>query len=270
MYRQRLFAHPSRPNAVVAGSIAQLFDESGGIFGFSNYDSRFAGVLGLNSHNAVLRPLREGSRVISGTLLGRVGNTEPGKAPVTVQLRTGDQPMVVETAGGAIRANPGTAEHPDAVVTGEPDAVIGHSQGEIAAAHIAGALTLDDAAKVVALRAQAIAALAGTGAMAAIPLPADQVETGPALSIALRHVMRNALMSTLSIFGLQIGYLLSGAVVTETVFSIPGVGTLLVEGIGARDYPIVQGVTLFFAVGVVITNFIVDMLSVALDPRVKL
>ena len=52
VYRKRLFAHPSRPNAVAAGSIAQLFDESGGIFGFSNYDSRFAGVLGLNSHNA--------------------------------------------------------------------------------------------------------------------------------------------------------------------------------------------------------------------------
>jgi len=58
-------------------------------------------------------------------------DAEPGKAPVTVQLRTGDQPMVVETAGGAIRANPGTAEHPDAVVTGEPDAVIGLLRGVI-------------------------------------------------------------------------------------------------------------------------------------------
>ncbi len=104
-------------------------------------------------------------------------------------------------------------------------------------------------------------------------LSADYVRTARAKGLAgrqvlTRHVLRNALMSTLSIFGLQIGYLLSGTVVIETVFSIPGVGTLLVDGITARDYPIVQGVTLFSAVFVILITLITDLMYGVLDPRV--
>jgi len=105
-------------------------------------------------------------------------------------------------------------------------------------------------------------------------LRADYVRTARAKGLGPRriisgHVLRNALMSTVSIFGLQIGYLLSGAVVTETVFSIPGVGTLLIEGIGARDYPIVQGVTLFSATFVIFITLLTDLVYGVLDPRVS-
>ncbi|MBI1417044.1 MAG: ABC transporter permease subunit [Limimaricola sp.] len=86
--------------------------------------------------------------------------------------------------------------------------------------------------------------------------------------ILTRHVLRNALISTVTIFGLSIGTLLSGAVITETVFAIPGAGRLMVDSIYGRDYPVVQGMTLALAVLVSVTFLLTDILQAWLDPRV--
>ncbi|TML37067.1 MAG: hypothetical protein E6G29_02630 [Actinobacteria bacterium] len=87
-YRPRIFAHPDRPNARGAGSLGQLYNETASIRGLSHYDALFASVLGLNDKNAVLKPLKPGSLVVAGTLLGRIGKPDPAKAPhVNFQLR---------------------------------------------------------------------------------------------------------------------------------------------------------------------------------------
>jgi ABC-type dipeptide/oligopeptide/nickel transport system permease component len=82
------------------------------------------------------------------------------------------------------------------------------------------------------------------------------------------HGLRNALLPIVTIIGLQFGTLLGGAVITETVFSWPGIGRLLVDAIGYRDYPIIQGTVLVIAVGFVLTNLLVDILYAYLDPRI--
>jgi peptide/nickel transport system permease protein len=87
--------------------------------------------------------------------------------------------------------------------------------------------------------------------------------------ILLHHVLRNALMSTVSLFGLNIGTLLGSAVITETVFAVPGVGQLMVESIYGRDYPVVQGLTLALAVLVSLTLLATDLFETWLDPRVR-
>jgi peptide/nickel transport system permease protein len=86
--------------------------------------------------------------------------------------------------------------------------------------------------------------------------------------VLFRHVLRNALISTVTLFGLSIGSLISGAVVTETVFAIPGVGRLMIESIYGRDYPVVQGLTLVLAVLVSVVFLLTDIAQAALDPRV--
>jgi peptide/nickel transport system permease protein len=83
-----------------------------------------------------------------------------------------------------------------------------------------------------------------------------------------RHVLRNALMPVITIFGLQFGYLVGGTVVVETVFAIPGMGQLLIQSITARDYPVVQAITLISAFLVIIVNLAVDISYSFLDPRV--
>jgi peptide/nickel transport system permease protein len=88
--------------------------------------------------------------------------------------------------------------------------------------------------------------------------------------VFIRHVLPNSLLPTISLLGIVVAFLIGGTVVVETVFNVPGVGQLLVRAVLLRDYFIVMGITLFFAVGVVLTNFIVDVLIVALDPRVQL
>ncbi len=82
-----------------------------------------------------------------------------------------------------------------------------------------------------------------------------------------RHVLRNALISAVPLFGLNIGTLLGGAVITETVFAVPGVGALMVDSIYGRDYPVVQGLTLSLAVLVCLVFLATDLLEVWLDPR---
>jgi peptide/nickel transport system permease protein len=85
-----------------------------------------------------------------------------------------------------------------------------------------------------------------------------------------KHAMRNALIPIVTIIGIETGSLLSGAVLTETVFSLPGVGTSLVQAILARDYPVIQGFTLVIAIIFVVVNLIVDFSYAYLDPRIRL
>jgi peptide/nickel transport system permease protein len=88
-------------------------------------------------------------------------------------------------------------------------------------------------------------------------------------SVNYDHALRNAVLPVVTIIGIEAAFLIGGLIVTETVFNIPGVARFLVEAIRWRDYPIVQNLVMFIAVIVVFTNFIVDMLYVVLDPRIK-
>ncbi len=88
--------------------------------------------------------------------------------------------------------------------------------------------------------------------------------------VLLRHVLPNAFGPALTVIGLILGHLLAGAAVIETVFTLPGMGRLLVESIYARDYPVVQGCLLLIALLYVLVNLIVDLLYPVFDPRVKL
>ncbi len=85
-----------------------------------------------------------------------------------------------------------------------------------------------------------------------------------------RHVLRNALISTVTLLGLSIGNLMSGTLVTETVFAVPGMGRLMLEAIFARDYPLIQGLTLTFAVLVSLVFLLTDLFQSSLDPRMRL
>jgi peptide/nickel transport system permease protein len=91
----------------------------------------------------------------------------------------------------------------------------------------------------------------------------------PQRTVVLRHAMRNALLPVMTVTGLQVGRLLAGAILTETIFSWPGIGLWIYEAIQARDYPIVQGATLFIATIFVLVNLITDCLYAAVDPRIK-
>jgi ABC-type dipeptide/oligopeptide/nickel transport system permease component len=85
----------------------------------------------------------------------------------------------------------------------------------------------------------------------------------------LRHAFRNSLIPVVTVLGLQFGVVLTGAVVTETIFAWPGVGRLLIQSIAARDYPAVQGCILFIAVIYVSVNLAVDLIYGVLDPRIR-
>lgn len=84
-----------------------------------------------------------------------------------------------------------------------------------------------------------------------------------------RHVLRNGLMATVTILGVNIGWLMGGSVVVETVFSLPGLGALIVSSISARDYPMIQGIALVFGLLVILINLVTDLVYAALDPRVS-
>ncbi len=83
------------------------------------------------------------------------------------------------------------------------------------------------------------------------------------------HVLRNALIPVVTVLGLQLGTLIGGAVITEYVFALPGVGRLVVDAVFARDYPTVQGVVLLIAGGFIVSNLLVDLLYGCLDPRIR-
>jgi peptide/nickel transport system permease protein len=90
-----------------------------------------------------------------------------------------------------------------------------------------------------------------------------------ARTVNLRHAFRNALIPVVTILGLQVGYLLSGAFVIENVFAWPGIGRFSVQALGWRDYPVIQGVVIVTAVIFLSINLLVDVLYVAIDPRVR-
>jgi len=88
-------------------------------------------------------------------------------------------------------------------------------------------------------------------------------------AVLIRHALRNALLPIVTVIGLQFGTLLGGAVPTETIFAWPGVGRLLVDSIGSRDYPVVQGVVLLLSVSFIAINLITDLLYAYVDPRIR-
>jgi len=90
----------------------------------------------------------------------------------------------------------------------------------------------------------------------------------PGLAVVTRHALRNALIPVITAFGLQLGTLLGGAIITEQIFSIPGFGRLLVDAVSTRDLPVIQGVVLIAAVAVFLVSFVVDLLYAAADPRI--
>jgi len=102
----------------------------------------------------------------------------------------------------------------------------------------------------------------------------DYIRTGRAKGLAeravvLRHALRNAAVPVLTVLGLQIGTLLGGAVITESVFAWPGMGKLVVDAIFFRDFPVVQTVLIFSATIFVVLNLVVDLLYTVIDPRIR-
>ncbi len=91
----------------------------------------------------------------------------------------------------------------------------------------------------------------------------------PERRVIYRHAFRNAMIPTLTVIGLTVGGLLAGAVVTETVFALPGVGRLVISSVLRRDYPVIQGVLMFTGSVYVLVNLVIDILYVRLNPRIK-
>ncbi len=87
--------------------------------------------------------------------------------------------------------------------------------------------------------------------------------------VLYRHALRNALIPVVTIFGLQLGGLLGGAVITEQIFSIPGFGRLIVDAVFTRDFPVVQGIVLVSAMAIFLVSFLVDLIYAAIDPRIR-
>jgi peptide/nickel transport system permease protein len=92
----------------------------------------------------------------------------------------------------------------------------------------------------------------------------------PESAAVVRHGLKNALLPVVTVVGLQVGALLGGAILIETIFALPGIGRLAVDSIFARDFPIVQGVVLFLALVRILSNLVADLLYARLDPRIAL
>ena len=102
----------------------------------------------------------------------------------------------------------------------------------------------------------------------------DYIRTAMAKGLRFRnvvtgHALRNALIPAVTVIGYSLGALLGGAVVTETVFNIPGMGRLVVQSISRRDYPVIQGAIMIIAGIYVLVNLLVDVLYVYIDPRIR-
>ena len=87
-------------------------------------------------------------------------------------------------------------------------------------------------------------------------------------TIYLKYALKNALLPTITVLGLNLGWLLGSSVVIETVFSLPGIGAMLLDAVIVRDYPLIQGISLIFALAIMLNNYIVDMLYGLIDPRI--
>lgn len=90
-----------------------------------------------------------------------------------------------------------------------------------------------------------------------------------AATVLLRHVLRNALIPIITVLGLQSGFLLGGVVITEQIFGLPGLGWMLLNGVYQRDYPVIQGTVMLFAVTFAAVNLTVDLVYTSLDPRIR-
>ncbi|MEO1442423.1 MAG: ABC transporter permease, partial [Chloroflexota bacterium] len=88
-------------------------------------------------------------------------------------------------------------------------------------------------------------------------------------TVVMRHALRNALIPIITVFGLQLGWLLGGSVVVESVFSWPGLGRLMIESINVRDITVVQAGLFWFALSFILINFTVDVMYALLDPRIR-
>ena len=91
----------------------------------------------------------------------------------------------------------------------------------------------------------------------------------PRRTVTARHAFRNALIPILTVIGLSLPEMVGGAVITETVFSWPGIGLMMVEAVSQRDYPMIMGVTLFVGVAVLVANLLTDVMYAAADPRIR-
>jgi peptide/nickel transport system permease protein len=105
-------------------------------------------------------------------------------------------------------------------------------------------------------------------------LSSDYIRTArakgaPETRLLLKHALRNALIPVVTVFGLQTGTLLGGAIVTETVFALPGVGRMMVDGIFQRDFPVIQGALLVSVVAVLVVNLLTDASYLLIDPRIR-
>ena len=87
--------------------------------------------------------------------------------------------------------------------------------------------------------------------------------------VIIRHTIKNAIIPVVTLIGLQLPILVGGAVIMETIFNLPGIGRLLLIALNDRDYPMVSGINLFFATGVVLLNLLIDLIYPYLDPRVR-
>jgi len=92
----------------------------------------------------------------------------------------------------------------------------------------------------------------------------------PERYIFSHHILKNSILPTLNLFGVMVTYLIGGSIVVETVYAVPGVGKLIINSILGRDYFVVQGITLFYAMATISVTLIVDLLSALIDPRVEL
>jgi len=145
--------------------------------------------------------------------------------------------------------------------------------GELAAAGKAGPESFVLPSLTLALNASGIIARMTRAGMIDV-LAQDYVRTARAKGlreapVVLRHALANALIPTITVLGLQYGYLIAGAAITETVFAWPGLGRLMVDSIGFRDYPVIQAGTLIVGLGFIVINLVADLGYAAVDPRVR-
>ncbi|MFA7391416.1 MAG: ABC transporter permease, partial [Pigmentiphaga sp.] len=113
-----------------------------------------------------------------------------------------------------------------------------------------------------------------TRAAVAEALTEDYIRTARAKGISerqvlVRHALSNAAVPIVTVIGIGVALLIGGVVVTETVFAIPGLGQLTIDAVLSRDYPLIQGITLFFSIIYVLINFLVDASYVLFDPRIR-
>lgn len=128
---------------------------------------------------------------------------------------------------------------------------------------------------VVTLGAQGVGIIARTTRSAMLDvLSQDYIRTSrsrgiPENVVVFSHALKNALIPVITVIGLRFGGLLAGATIVETIFSVPGMGRYIVDGVSKRDYPVVQGGVLVMAAAFVMINLIVDILYSFVDPRIK-